>query len=69
MLSRMNHKLARWSSQQAGSSLKAKLETLIPKKKEQLVRIKKELGDKVRPTNPGTRQGVCRCYRGWHARS
>lgn len=47
MLSRMNHRLARWSSQQAGASLRGKLETLIPKKKEQLARIKKELGDKV----------------------
>lgn len=54
MLSRMNHRLARWSSQQAGSSLRAKLETLVPKKKEQLARIKKELGDKVNRFKLGT---------------
>lgn len=47
MLSRMNQRLVRWSSTAAGSSIRGKLETLIPKKKEQLARIKKELGDKV----------------------
>jgi citrate synthase len=46
MLSRMNLRLARWSSQQGGNSLRTKLETLIPQKKEQLARIKKDHGTK-----------------------
>lgn len=47
MLGRLNSTLLRrFSNKAAGSSLQAKMAELVPKKQEQLKRVKKELGDK-----------------------
>ena len=70
MLGRIGKRVTRnFANEVKAKQLTAKFEELLPKKQEQLKRIKKDLGEKVGASHPGNRQDHGRRCRGRHERN